>query len=407
MADTTLIIGAGQTAAEAVATLREVGYPGRIVLVGAEPHLPYARTPLSGEVLAGAVIPEDCAVHDAAFYRDRDVTLELGRQVLAVDRAARTVRLDDGRQLAWDQLLIATGAHARRLAVPGADLVGVSPLRTLDEALLLRDQLATARRVVVVGGGWIGLQATATAHAAGCDVTLVEAAEHLLARVAAPEVACVVRVFHATRGVHIICDSSVSGFEGAAGRLTAVLTHDDRRLPADVAIVAIGATPNGELAAAAGLEVADGVLVDASGRTNDPHIFAAGDCTRFFSPPLGRTVRLESWRNARRQARVVARAMAGDADARFDEIPFVHSDQGDLHIDVIGAPVRWNQVMMRGSPWIPDCTALMLEAGVVVGAATFNRPQDNAPAEALIRAHATPDPRALLDREVPLASLVP
>lgn len=406
MADTILIIGAGQTAAEVVATLREVGYAGGITLVGAEPHLPYSRTPLSGEVLAGQAIPEDCTVHDAAFYRDHDVTLELGHRVLTVDRVAAMALLDDGRRLAWDQLLLATGAHARRLTVPGADLVGVSTLRTLDEALVLRDQLAAARRVVVVGGGWIGLQATATAHAAGCEVTLIEAAEHLLARVAAPEVACVVRVFHATRGVRVICDSQVTGFEGADGRLTAVLTHDGRRLPADVAIVAVGAAVHSELAAAAGLDVADGVLVDASGRTNDPRIFAAGDCTRFFSPPLGRTVRLESWRNARRQARVIARAMAGDADARFDEIPFVHSDQGDLHIDVIGAPERWDQVMMRGTPWLPDCTALMLEAGVVVGAATFNRPQDNAPAEALIRAHATPHPRALLDLAVPLESLV-
>jgi len=406
MAETILIIGAGQTAAQAVETLRDEGFSGRIVLVGAEPYLPYTRTPLSGDILAGAAGVASCTVHDEAFYADRDVTLVLGQRVLGIDRDARTVRLDDDRVLRWNRLLFATGAHARQLGVEGEDLDGVSTLRTRDEAEALRRRLAGARRVVVVGGGWIGLQATATAHAAGCEVTLVEAAEHLLPRVAAPEVALVVRVFHATRGVRVICGSRVNGFTGRDGRLTAVLTDDDRRLPADLAIVAVGARPHTELAAAVGLEVRDGIVVDAAGRTSDPGIFAAGDCTRFFSPPLGRSVRLESWRNARRQARVVARALAGDESARFDEIPYVHSDQGTMHIDVIGAPEAWDQVMMRGTPWIPDCTAVMLDHGVVVGGASFNRPDDMVPVEALIRAHARPDPRALLDPSIPLADLV-
>ena len=407
--DSVVIIGAGQTGGQAAITLREAGFRGRVVLIGNEPHVPYARTPLSADVLSGQRTPESCFMHDAAFYAAYGVELRLGRRAVALDRAARTVRLDDGTALSYGALLLATGTSPKRLEVPGVDLPGVSPLRTLDQAAILRAGLTRARRVVVVGGGWVGLQAAASAHALGCQVTVIEREEHLLRRVAPPEVALIVRTFHATRGIRILCNVAASAFEASPdGTLAAVHTHDGRRLPADVAILAIGAVPDTRLALAAGLATEDGVLVDARGQTSDPAIYAAGDCTRFYCPPLGRTVRLESWRNARLQAVAVGRALAGDPHAAFADVPSLHSNQGpDLQVDIVGAPERWDQVMARGAPWVPSCTLAILDHDVVVGVATFNRPDDVAPAEALIRARAKPSPRALLDPTVPLWDLVP
>ncbi|PIE20135.1 MAG: pyridine nucleotide-disulfide oxidoreductase [Proteobacteria bacterium] len=404
--ETLCIIGAGQTGGQAVATLRQVGYDGRVVLIGAEPHLPYHRPALSNAVLQSEGGPAH-RMFDEAFYDEAGVELRLGRRVARVDLDARVAHVEGGDAVTWDKLLVATGAAPERLGAPGEDLDGVLRLRTLDDAEALRARLGPGRRFVVVGGGFIGLQLTATAHALGCDVTVLEASEHLLHRVAPPEIAGIVRVYHATRGVRIITEAPASSFEADdAGRLTHVRTGDGRRVPADVAVICCGVQPNTRLAEEAGLDVDDGILVDASGRTSHPAVWAAGDCTSYFCPPLNRRVRLESWQNARDQATVTARAIAGDASARYDAIPSLFSQQGDMRIELLGVPERIEQVMLRGRPWIPDCTAFYLHRGCIVAAVVFNRDGDVDPVRELVRRGARVHPRVLLDDEIPLGKVL-
>jgi 3-phenylpropionate/trans-cinnamate dioxygenase ferredoxin reductase subunit len=334
MTNSVVIVGAGQAAAQLAISLRQGGFADPITIIGEEPYLPYQRPPLSKKFLATPQTPETLFLRPVAFWRDHQVSLELGTAVGAVDRQRDRVVLVDGRELDYATLVLATGTSARAIAIPGADRAGVHSLRKIDDVRRLRTELDAARRVVIIGGGYIGLEVAAVMRAEGRDVTVLEAEERLLKRVTGAEVSTFFERFHRARGVEIRLGAHAAAIEGE-GRACAVHTSQGERLPADVVLVAAGARANDDLAGAAGIACRDGVLVDAAARTDSPGIFAIGDCTRFPSRRYGRRLRLESVQNAIDQAKATAAAILG-ANASYDPVPWFWSDQYDLKLQIAG-----------------------------------------------------------------------
>lgn len=376
--------------------MREAGYRGRITLIGAEPHPPYERPPLSKASLLDDN-PATAWVFDKAGDGAADIDLRLGVSAVAIDRVLRRVRLSDGAEVSYDRLLIATGSRLRRLSVPGLSPDDVIHLRTLDDARALKQRLAVGRRLAVIGGGFIGLEVAASARLLGVDVTVLEAAERLLPRLGSPEVSDLVAAHHRAHGVDVRL--GVRAIEARDGML---LLSDGERLAVDTVVAGIGVSPDDGLASAAGLEVDDGILVDAFGATSDPDIYAAGDVTRHFSPPLGRLVRLESWQNANLQARAAALSLLGTPTPQ-DETAWVWSDQGDLNIQIAGCPAQIDRTVIRGTDADAGWTVFQLHAGRLVGGLTVNRARDMP----LIRrglAHGglRLDPAELADEAIPL-----
>ncbi|MFN0042578.1 MAG: NAD(P)/FAD-dependent oxidoreductase, partial [Alphaproteobacteria bacterium] len=273
--DTFVIVGAAHAGGRAAQAMRAAGFAGRIVVIGEETWIPYERPPLSKDLLKGEGGIERVQINPRAFYDEKAIELRLGVRVAAIDRATRQVRLD-GQAIAYDRLMLATGARARRLALPGADLVGVAYLRTIDDSLAIRPALKPGSRVAVIGGGFIGLECAASARALGAEVIVIEAADRLMGRAVAPEIGAHFAALHRARGVDVRLGAKLARFEGA-DRLERIILGDGAAVPADLAIVGIGILPNAELAAEAGLAVDNGIVVDARGRTDDERIFAAGD----------------------------------------------------------------------------------------------------------------------------------
>ncbi|MCR4269010.1 NAD(P)/FAD-dependent oxidoreductase [Nitratireductor sp. ZSWI3] len=315
-----VIIGAGECGVRAAFALREEGYRGAVTLIGAEPHLPYERPPLS----KGGPLPK--VIAEEARYGEADITLRRAVRVTGIDTAARAVALSDGSILPYDKLLIATGAQARRF--PGMEAAGT--LRSLDDASAILGALRPGARLAVIGGGFIGLELAATARRLGAGVTVIEVAERLMARVVPAEIAAVFEARHRAEGVDLILSATVAGVDPIA-----VVLGDGRRIEADIVVAGVGAVPDTRLAEEAGLAVADGIVVDHRLKTQDAHIFAAGDCCRF--PYRGSHVRLESWRCAQDQGAHAARAMLGAEDP-FSRTPWFWSDQYDLGLQVAGLP---------------------------------------------------------------------
>ncbi|MFQ5774743.1 MAG: NAD(P)/FAD-dependent oxidoreductase [Kiloniellaceae bacterium] len=399
-----VVIGGGQAAGRAVETMRAVGFRGAITLVAEEPHLPYERPPLSKRVLTGDDPPEKPLIHDQGFYQDRDISLRLGVRAIHIDRQGRAVALADGASLPYDGLLIATGARARLLPVPGADLDGVCYLRTLQDSLEIQRRLRPDARLVIVGGGYIGLEVAASARKRGCQVTVIELMDHVMARVVAPEIGRAFLHYHEAAKVEFRLGVEVQGFAGDAA-VTAVLCADGAEVPADLVVVGIGVDPATDLAAKAGLEVDDGIVVDAFGRTSDPSIYAAGDVTNHPNPLLGRRVRLESWQNAQNQAMRVARNMCAEQEP-YQEIPWFWSDQYDLNLQMVGLPERWDELVLRGDVGQRKFTAFYVEDGRLVAANTVNNGRDIRPCRQLIAQGRTIDPKVLADPGYPLRDLL-
>jgi 3-phenylpropionate/trans-cinnamate dioxygenase ferredoxin reductase subunit len=402
--DVFVIIGAGLAGAKAAEALRDGGFAGRVVLVGAERERPYERPPLSKGYLLGAEPRDKAYVHDENWYAAHDVELRLGVRATGLDPAAHTVTLDPGGPLRYDKLLLATGSRPRRLDVPGADLAGIRYLRTLPDADDLVADLPAAPRVVVVGAGWIGLETAAAARSQGCDVTVVEQDSAPLRRVLGDEVAAVFADLHRAHGVAFRFGSGVSEFRGEAGRLRAVALTDGTVLPTDVAIVGVGITPVTELAEAAGLTLDNGVATDAWLRTSDPDIYAAGDVAAVAHPSLGRRIRVEHWANALNGGAAAGRAMLGDP-APYDRIPYFFTDQYDLGMEYSGwvppdAPV---EVTLRGDTSIvdghaPAFVALWTAGGRVLAGMNVNVWDVNERIQDLVRrglAGERPDPAEL------------
>jgi 3-phenylpropionate/trans-cinnamate dioxygenase ferredoxin reductase component len=411
MNNTFVIVGASLTGGKAAETLRNEGYQGRVVLIGAEPERPYERPPLSKDMLLGKASREQAFLHPEQWYAEHDIELRLATRVTGIDRAGHQVALQGGERIGYDALLLATGSTVRRLPVPGADADGVLSLRTLAESERIGGMLREGARLVVVGAGWIGLEVTAAARTHGAAVTVVEQADLPLQRVLGDELAAVFRDLHLQHGVDFRFGSTVREFrtDGGAGggRVTGVLLGDGTELPADAVVLGVGITPATELAEAAGLAVDNGVLTDASMRTSDPDIYAAGDVANREHPVLGRRVRVEHWANALNGGPAAARAMLG-RDAGFDDLPYFYTDQYELGMEYAGyvEPGEYDQVVYRGEPGpAGEFIAFWTAGGRVLAGMNVNVWDVSDDIQALIRSGRPVKEDMLADPEVPLADL--
>jgi 3-phenylpropionate/trans-cinnamate dioxygenase ferredoxin reductase subunit len=400
-----VLIGGSYAAVNIAIGAREAGYEGPIRLVSAETHLPYQRPPLSKAYLHGKQDEAALAIRAEAFYRQQQIELLLGRPAVSIDRAGRSLRLDDGTVLAYDRLALATGARARRLAVTGAGLAGVLYLRSLDDARMLSARLAAARRVVVIGGGFVGLEAAASAMQLGKEVTVLESQDRLLARALAAPLAQFLAGAHRRRGVALEFGAQVAALESDLGRVAAVRMADGRSLAADLVIVGIGSIPNVELAEAAGLTCRDGILVDRMGRTDDPAIFAAGDCTRHPSRFGGGQLRLESVQNAAEQGRAVGANMAGRQIA-YDAVPWFWSDQFDLKLQMAGLAAGCDRTVRRGEAEGERFSLFHYRNDRLVAVESVNRPAEHMLARKLLAADCHPAPAMAADPAADLRALL-
>jgi len=405
--DTFVVVGAGLAGAKATEALREQGFDGRIVLIGAEQHLPYDRPPLSKGYLGGSSERDKVFLHPRDWYTDQNVELWLDRPVTELDRNAQLVRLADGEQLHYDKLLLATGASPRSLPLPGADADGVYLLRTLDDSDALRELFGGIRRLVVIGAGWIGLEVTAAARQAGVEVTVVESAELPLLRVLGAEVAQVFADLHAAHGVDFRFKASLTGIRTDGGRATGVLLGDGTVIEADAVLMAVGVSPNSRLAEEAGLAVDNGIVLDSGLRSSDENIFAAGDVANAMHPFYGRQIRVEHWANALNQPAAVAAAMLG-RQASYDRLPYFYTDQYDLGMEYLGyvEPGEYDQVVFRGDVPGREFLAFWLSGGRVLAGMNVNVWDVVDDVRSLIQSRAVVSAERLADPAVPLADLV-
>jgi len=406
-ADSTyVIVGASLTGAKAAETLREEGFDGNIVLLGEEHEFPYERPPLSKGYLLGKEDRSSIFVHEDSWYPENAVDLRLGVRVTALDPAAKQVSLDDGGTVAYDRLLLATGASPRRLNAPGADLDGVLYLRRVGDSERLQAALRGGGQVVTVGGGWIGLEVTAAAREAGCEVTLVEPEPVALYRQLGPELGGVFTDLHKEHGVVFRTRESVTAFHGSGGKVSAAVTSSGAVLPADHVVVGIGAIPSTGLATHAGLDVGNGVIVDAGLRSSAPDVFAAGDVANAFHPIYGRHVRVEHWANALNGGPAAARSMLSQGIS-YDAVPYFYSDQYDLGMETAGLPEpgTYDQVVYRGDLEGREFVAFWLSGGMVVAGMNVNVWDVNDDIQALIRSRRRVEEARLADLDIPIPDL--
>jgi 3-phenylpropionate/trans-cinnamate dioxygenase ferredoxin reductase subunit len=375
--DQIVIVGAGHAGGSAAAMLRQAGWTGGITLIGDEPIPPYERPPLSKAWLKGEATAESLALKPAAFYPEAKIDLRLSTRVVAIDRAGKAVVLEgSGGRVGYDILILATGARARRLSIPGADLQGVLELRTAADADLLKTELTAGARLAVVGGGYIGLEAAASARALGADAVIVERESRVLQRVACPLLSGFFHDYHVAQGVTIETDAQVEGFDSTRGMVSRVRLADGRLLPCDAVLVGVGAVANDELAREAGLDCANGVVVDLTAVTSDPSIYAIGDCTNRPLPLYSRTGRLESVPNALEQARQASHAIC-EKPAPVPEVPWFWSDQYDLRLQIAGIPYDTATIAVRGDVAAGKFALFHLTAdGVVQAVEAVNSPQE-------------------------------
>lgn len=362
---TFVVVGAGLTGGKAVQELRQGGFDGHLVLYGGEPHPPYERPPLSKAYLKGDESFEAAFVHPPDWYAAHDVDLRLGTRVNKVDLAARTVTAGTTSQ-GYDKLLLAIGARPRHLAMADDSGAPVAYLRTVEDSDLIKSRLRVGRRLVIIGGGWIGLEVAAAARHASAHVTILEALDLPLGRVLGPEVAGVFAALHRGHGVDLRVNTQVSAIESDGG-LAIVTLADGTSIEADLLVVGIGVTPDTDLAEAASLRTDNGVVVDEQLRTSEPDVFAAGDVANAYHPLLGRHLRVEHWDNAIGQGVVAAQNMLGKA-VPYDRLPYFFSDQYDLGMEYLGnvGPDGYDQVILRGTPEKGIFTAFWLREGRVL-----------------------------------------
>ncbi len=375
MSGPVVIIGAGQTAAQAVTTLRGKGFDGPIVLLGDEPHPPYQRPPLSKAFLSGEMTADRLELKGTHFYEQHNVDLRLGTRVVRLDPRERKVELSGGVSVAYDSVLIATGARARRIPIPGADLQGVHFIRGIDDAGRLRDALQPGARLVIIGGGYIGLEVAAKARQLGAAVTVVESQQRVLARCVATPMSEFLTAQHRAEGVEILTGAGVEAIEGGISA-EAVRLADGRRLDADAVLIAVGAVPNQELAAEAGIAATNGIPVDAATRTAAPGIYAAGDVALFPSARYAQLVRLESVQNAIDQAKAAAASMLGEP-THYDPVPWFWSDQYDLKLQIAGLSTGHDRTELDGSPQERRFSLRYFRDGRLIAVDSINDPRSH------------------------------
>ncbi len=395
-AGTIAIVGSGQGGFQLAASLREAGVEGRVILLGEEGTLPYQRPPLSKAYLLGKIDADMVRLRPERFFAEHRVELRTGTRVIGIDRNARRVVLSACEPIAYDHLVLATGARNRELPVPGARLGGVFQLRTVAEAEALRQALRDARAVVVVGAGFIGLEVAATARALGLDVTVIEAAARPMARALSAPMAEHVRAAHEAAGVRFRFGTTLAQILGADGRARGIETTDGEIVAADCILVGVGVVPNAELAIDAGLAADDGIVVDAYLRTADRAISAIGDCARYPSRFADGPVRLESVQNAVDQARCVAAGLAG-RPAPYASLPWFWSEQGALKLQIAGLTQPHDEAVLRSDPAVGGLSVFCYRAGRLVGVESANRPLDHMNARKLLGLGLSPSPAQAAD----------
>jgi 3-phenylpropionate/trans-cinnamate dioxygenase ferredoxin reductase component len=402
------IVGAGHVGGRAAQTLREAGWRGRIVMIGAEPHLPYERPPLSKGLLTGERSPAQCGLRPPQAWREDGIE-HIVASVRALDPEARTLQLGDGTTVDYEALLLATGGHARRLAIPGASDEGVLCLRTMDDAAAIGPRLVPGARIVVVGGGFIGLEVAASARVRGCDVTVVEGGPRLLGRAVPAAIAAYVHALHERNGVRVLLNGTPQAFERREDGTLAVKLESAETLSADTVIVGIGIEPADELARAAGMEVGRGIVVDEALATSARGVYAAGDVAVFPSRFGAHRIRQETWHNAETQARVAARNMLGAHEA-YRELPWFWSDQYDHQLQVAGEPALGTRSITRAVGVDAEIHFELNGQAQLVGASGFGVASALAKemrlARMLVERGASVAPEQLANSEVKLKSLL-
>lgn len=401
-----VIVGAGLAGGKAAEALRDEGFTGAITLVGDEGERPYERPPLSKDYLQGKSEREKVFVHPEGWYAEHDVTLVPGNAATSVDRNAHQVTLADGTTLTYDKLLLTTGSSPRILHIPGSDLAGIHYLRRLADSDRIREAFAKGGPVAVIGGGWIGLETAAAARVADLPVTVLEMESLPLLRVLGPELAQVFADLHREHGVDLRLGVKVEQIVGSDGKVTGVQLADGTTVPADTVLVGVGITPNVALAEQAGLQVDNGIVVDAALRTSDPDVFAAGDVANARHPRLGRSIRVEHWANALNQPAVAAASMLGK-DASYDRTPYFYTDQYDLGMEYTGyvQPGGYDKVVVRGALDTREFLAFWVRDGRVLAGMNVNIWDVTDQIKALVESGRVVDLDRLADPAVPLAEV--
>jgi len=400
----TVVIGAGQAASQLVASLRTEGYAAPITLVGDEAYPPYQRPPLSKKFLSGEMEEDRLFIRPPEFYAAANATLILKTRATAVDLAAKSVSLSDGRTLPYQTLAFTTGSRVRKLTVPGADLPGIFYLRGIDDVKAIQPHFVAGKRLVVVGGGYIGLETAAVAARRGLRVTIVEALERCLQRVTSQQISDFFEGIHRAEGVTILTRTGVHGFKQGLGS-TLIVETAGGEIEADLVIAGIGILPEQALAQAAGLACENGIVVDEFARTSDADVYAIGDCANHPNPLLGRRLRLESVQNAIDQAKAAALAITGKPKP-YAEVPWFWSDQYDLKLQIAGISAPGDTVILRGDPSLRKFAAFYLRDGHVAAVDAVNAVPEYMVGRQMIAQKKTVDPAKLADLAIPMKSLM-
>ena len=374
MDDPIVIVGAGQGGLQLAESLRKEKYDGDILLIGDEAHAPYTRPPLSKALLLGEMSIEQLTLRNPQALEKKRIDLMTSTRVTAIDRTSRRLHFADGRVQGYAKLALATGSRARELPIEGVQLDGVHRLRTLDDVLAIQEALSCARRVTVIGGGFIGLEMAAVARKLGKEVVVLEAEDRLMARVVAPPVSDFFLALHRQQGVDMRLNAKAQAFTGSEGRVTHVALQDGERLETDLVVLGVGIVPNAELAEAAGLACDRGIVVDACGRTADPHIVACGDCTATLSD--GGLRRLESVQNAVEQAKAAAAALMG-LEKPFAAAPWFWSDQFHIKLQMVGISTGYDRMVVRGGMADEAFSVCYFKQGTLIAVDSFNSPSDH------------------------------
>ncbi len=398
-----VIAGAGHAAGQLIASLQQKKFAGDIVLVGDEKFLPYQRPPLSKKFLAGEMPAERLFFRPASFYENAGVDLRLHTRVSTIDRVAKSLITETGEEFSYDTLVLATGSRVRVVPVPGHDLDGVHYLRSIDDVQNIRAMLKHAKRIVIIGAGYIGLEVAAVMRQIGLDVTVIELADRVLSRVVSPQISAFFHEEHVSRGVKLELSTSLRAYVGE-DRVRAVKTDDGRSFDADLVIVGVGILPNTELAEAAGLSVSNGIVVDDRCQSSDSDIYAIGDCTSHPSQLYGRNLRLESVHNALEQAKTAAANICGE-DLVYSQVPWFWSDQYDLKLQIAGLAEGYDDVVIRGDATQRSFACLYLKNDRLIAIDAINSPRDFIQAKPLIANGSKPDRQQLADTEIMLKDL--
>jgi len=400
---THIIVGASLAGAKAAETLRQEGFEGRVVLVGAENERPYERPPLSKDYLRGEIPREKVYVHDEGFYAEHDIELRLGRTAESLDMSSSELVLDNGERLRYERLLLTTGAQPRRLSIPGAELDGVLYLRSIEDSDALRERLDRGGAVVVVGAGWIGAEVAASARQRGLEVKVLDPLAVPLERVLGAELGAVYREIHTDHGTEMLMENGVEAFEGDKA-VERVRTSSGRELDCDFVVVGVGVEPRTRLATQAGLAVDDGVTVDEYLQTSVPGVFAAGDVANAHHPFYGERIRVEHWANALNQGPAAARNMLGRS-AAYERLPYFFSDQYDVGMEYTGFARTWDRLVFRGDPAAREFVAFWMVEDRVVAGMNVNVWDVTNPIKRLISGRLPIEDRRLADPDVPLDEL--